>query len=252
MATTSPDILAAIARGAPFDGDAVAVVVAHPDDESIGCGGLLQRMAGATLVVATDGAAPADAAAYGFAAPADYAAARARELRAALRDVRLGTLIELGLADQSAAHRLVDLSLRLDEILRLRKIAAVITHAYEGGHPDHDAIAFATHWAGRRAGADILEMPFYRQGQNGPRFQSFSSDDGVVTVRVAKAEMIAAHASQRDVLAQFSFETERFRRAPVYDFRRLPGALYYGGRPWGLTPEEWQRNAAAALDALPP
>ena len=65
--------------------------------------------------------------------------------------------------------------------------------------------------------------------------------------------MIAAHATQRAVLAQFQMATECCRRAPAYDFRRLPngGALFYQDRPWGLTPEQWQHNAAAALDVLP-
>src|SRR2546430_865373 len=62
----------------------------------------------------------------------------------------------------SSAHR-------LSEILEREKPQAVITHAYEGGHPDHDAAAFAVHAACRLMGEPpaILEMALYhrRDGQ---------------------------------------------------------------------------------------
>ena len=54
------------------------IVVAHPDDETIGMGAQLCRFDDALLVQVTDGAPRDghDAAAHGFATLADYAAAR--------------------------------------------------------------------------------------------------------------------------------------------------------------------------------
>src|SRR6185437_9724842 len=41
----------------------------------------------------------------------------------------------------------------------------VFTHAYEGGHPDHDAVAFAVHAACRLSDIPpaIVEMPYYHR-----------------------------------------------------------------------------------------
>ena len=62
------------------------MVVAHPDDETVGAGATLPLFRRLLLVHATDGAPRdlADARAVGFADAAGYAAARRRELDAAL------------------------------------------------------------------------------------------------------------------------------------------------------------------------
>ena len=68
-------------EGSPLDCHDVAVVVAHPDDETIAIGGQLARMRGVKIVHVTDGA-PADmkdAEANGFSRREDYAAARRRD-----------------------------------------------------------------------------------------------------------------------------------------------------------------------------
>jgi N-acetylglucosamine malate deacetylase 2 len=273
LATTSalrPALLDAIAdperrRIAARD---VAVVVAHPDDETVGCGALLARMDEARLVLVTDGAPRnlADARAHGFANASAYAAARRRELATALEaaGAMARKLIVLGIPDQQAARQLPALSRRLADLFRREAIAEVLTHAYEGGHPDHDATAFAVHAAARLLAREgrrlsVLEMPFYRLGPEGMLAQSIAgpADDAVVTElteeeRARKQRMMQAHATQQGVLAAFGTDAERFRPAPNYDFTVLPneGALYYAGRDWGLTGEEWQRCTRAALAEL--
>jgi LmbE family N-acetylglucosaminyl deacetylase len=50
--------------------------------------------------------------------------------------------------DGELALKLVEMIEYLE--LQLRNVSAVITHPYEGGHPDHDACAFAVQYAARR------------------------------------------------------------------------------------------------------
>ena len=251
-----------------FAGRNIAVVIAHPDDETVGCGALLANLDGADLVVVTDGAPRdlADAKAYGFDTADDYAAARTRELSTALDlgQCRPAAVMELGCADQQAAHRLVPLSLQLAAFLRSHATSVVLTHAYEGGHPDHDATAFVVHAAVRLAASSgrnmtIIEMPYYRLGPAGMLRQRFAPG-GPPAIRLKlgrdarrrKRRMIEAHVTQRTTLAPFRIASEYFRPAPEYHFAALPngGRVLYDRYDWGLSSAEWLRLARAALAEL--
>jgi LmbE family N-acetylglucosaminyl deacetylase len=161
-------ILARLAAG-DCVAERIVIIVAHPDDETIGLGAQLGRFDDALLVHVTDGAPRdgEDARNYGFASVADYAAARQAELAAALRAggaARLRGLV-LGIPDKEAGHDLAGLARRIAGMLRAEAAACVFTHAYEGGHPDHDSAAFAVHAACRLAASPpaIIEMPFYHR-----------------------------------------------------------------------------------------
>jgi N-acetylglucosamine malate deacetylase 2 len=171
--TAAEAVLANLATGGCAT-ERVMIVVAHPDDETIGIGAQLGRFEDGLLVHVTDGAPRdgEDAHAYGFASVADYAAARQAELAAALRAGGAARLrrLALGIPDKQAWQDLAGLARRLAELLREEQPAAVFTHAYEGGHPDHDSTAFAIHAACRLCDTPptIIEMPFYHR--NGGRF----------------------------------------------------------------------------------
>src|SRR5919106_759771 len=85
---------------AAIAGRDTAVVVAHPDDETIGCGALLRRLSGVRVVLVTDGAPRNlfDARTYGFQSAEDYAAKRSAELASALdiAGVSPDRLVKLG------------------------------------------------------------------------------------------------------------------------------------------------------------
>src|SRR6185436_20427168 len=80
--------------------DHVVLVVAHPDDETIGCGAHLSRWAAAlTIVHVTDGSPSddGDAKAAGCASANDYAALRQRELVCAMQVARVEPAQLIGL-----------------------------------------------------------------------------------------------------------------------------------------------------------
>lgn len=250
----------------------VMAVFAHPDDEAIALGGSLSRLNGIRLMHVTDGA-PAnmtDAQANGFSRREDYAAARKRELVAAAAEASIPreALLTLGAADQTAAFRMPVLANLLSIAFRTSKTALAITHAYEGGHPDHDATAFIVHAACRlttgsdRPVPEIVECPLYhmRDGQwfrqeftprspPGARETVVELDTGAVDT---KRRMLLAHHTQRRTLEPFEPVAERFRTAPEYDFSQLPngGELVYEAFDWGVDGRMWLRLAQEARREL--
>lgn len=243
----------------------VVVVVAHPDDESLACGALLPRLGDVAVIHVTDGA-PRNggyACRHGFADPPAYAAARRREVQAALAVAGVGPdrAICLDVPDQAAAPEIAGIARQL--VPRLAGAGIVLTHALEGGHPDHDAVAVAVRAACRLAGPNaptVVEMPFYRAGQAGEGWirQSFSDAAGVAVLRLTPDErrrkqlMLDAHASQADTLRSFGAADEPFRPAAPAERARLLGGTValYDSQPWGVTSAAFQAAAEAALRAL--
>lgn len=263
MGTVGSDILERLARRAPIEAP-VAVVVAHPDDETIGAGASLGLFRKLLLVHVTDGAPKnlSDAKAAGFSTAAEYAAARRGELAAALRagGAVPEQVAELGAPDQGASLAMPALAAALAALLARHRTAAVLTHPYEGGHPDHDATALIVRLAaGRQDRApDVLEMTFYHAGESGMASGDFLPNGAVPVVvaltaaeRERKRAMIAAFATQRATLAPFGVAQEAFRPAPAYEFLHPPhaGRLHYEQYDWGMTGARWRALARDALAA---
>jgi LmbE family N-acetylglucosaminyl deacetylase len=145
-------------------------------------------------------------------------------------------------------------------LIRTAGADSVLTHAYEGGHPDHDACAFAVHAAIRRLnGPAIFEFASYHAGPDGIRTAAFLDEDSTVTTvnlgaaaEAAKQRAFACFKTQQDTLSLFRTDVECFRPAPGYDFRSSPhsGALYYEGFDWGITGAQFREQAALAIRHL--
>ncbi len=247
------------------------LVLAHPDDEAVGMASLLPSLTLAAFVYLTDGAPTdsRDAQAAGCASRNAYAAVRRGELHSALESVGIAAArVEfVDCIDQEASLELVPLTLWLEILMREHAPAIVLTHPYEGGHPDHDSAAFAVHCARRRIEdggnpAPIVgEFTSYHVHEGHWEFGTFlgSPDPRHVLTRTLTADEIAlkrrvigCYASQRAVLREVPLAVERFRVAPDYDFTRPPhdGVLLYEQFPWGISEEQWRQRARAALEAL--
>lgn len=218
----------------------IAVVVAHQDDESIGFGGQLSRMPNCLMVHVTDGS-PADPREWrdrGFKDRQEYAEIRRREVTDALNIVgHAGPRESFAIADQEVCFELSESTQRLVDMFLKHDIRYVLTHAYEGGHPDHDAVAFAAHAAKkilalRGVQLSLIEAPFFRPEGEDSIKQSFVPTQQVATfsyhLRPAQQEqkrkMFDAHATQRSTFAKMSTAQEWLREAPDYDFRDFPNS----------------------------
>jgi LmbE family N-acetylglucosaminyl deacetylase len=247
------------------------VVAAHPDDEVIGAGAQLPRLAHAFFIHVTDGAPRdmRDATLLGLETREAYAALRRRELIRALAVAGIDAqyTMQLGCVDQEAAFNLRDLTWRMFNIFQELQPRTVFTHPYEGGHPDHDATAFACHAAAR-----LIK----KRGKHPPtlfEFTSYHARDGhrvegeflpakihtdVMTFRLKseqqqlKRQLYDCFESQKKVLAGFPIGVERFRLAPRYDFTTPPheGKLYYENFPWGIHGDAWRTHAREILSAF--
>jgi N-acetylglucosamine malate deacetylase 2 len=246
------------------------LVFAHPDDEIVAVGARLGRFRSAVFVHVTDGAPrnEQDSRAHGFATPDDYRRRREEELCGALDMAGLASAsrIHLRIPDQEASFHLPQLTRTLRQLFLDRRPDVVFTHPYEGGHPDHDACAFAVRRAGqsmRRNGLSaplIVESAFYHAGPHGietgcflPHPESTSEICCVLACqeKERKKALLACFASQQETLRCFTAEHERFRVAPQYDFHCPPhsGQLFYEHYPWGMTSEQFCELARQA-DAL--
>lgn len=233
----------------------------------------MPRLEGVNIVVVTDGAPRdmRDAERLGFRSRQEYAATRAGELQRALALVGIGAscIRRLGMVDQETALELPRLIALVRAIVREKAPPLVLTHAYEGGHPDHDACAFAVHHAvallrfRHEPAPVIIEAPFYHAGKLGQGLETGSflpaeSPAREVVCQLSPQEQQSKQAlldcfvTQREFLRCFSVAEERFRMAPVYEFRRQPnfGAVFYDNYSWGVKSRAFCDLAWEAEDAL--
>lgn len=176
-------------------GEQILVIAPHPDDEVIGCGGVLALAARAgrsiTVMIVSDGAASVSG--------DDPSSTRERESLAGLEKIGVTTKPEfLGLPDRHVAEHSVELNQRLVNTLERTRPDLILVPSPLDIHPDHVSVTKAL-WslvqkdpaiANRLARATVA---FYETSQ--PLAPDLLVD--ITDVAEAKFEAIRAHESQR-------------------------------------------------------
>ncbi|OFZ00020.1 MAG: hypothetical protein A2Z97_15600 [Bdellovibrionales bacterium GWB1_52_6] len=260
----------------------VLVVAAHPDDETIGAGALLRGISSNVRIIHMTDGAPRnglDATALGFATVAAYARRRRSELERAVGEagIRPRQLTHFGIPDQELTHCLPEAIQKLRTLIEEFAPAVILTHPYEGGHPDHDSTALAVFIATALVAQTCQRPPMvveftsyhakianaaskHREMETATFLPVTTSPEFTLTLsteeQVQKCLMFAHFETQREVLKNFQVSVEKFRRAPSYDFTQAPhpGPLFYENHPrawtWGMTGKKWRQKAAEVLPCL--
>lgn len=179
----------------------VVVVAAHPDDESLGAGGLIAAAARSGLrveiVCATDGEGSHPESPTHT--PQDLAAIRAVEGTRAARLLGVAGVRRAELPDGDVTGHEEELTTLLVSVVGDGRDTVIVAPWRHDGHPDHEAAGRAAATTARRTGAELWEYPvwFWHWGdpEDAPwsRLQPFLLDDEAVG---AKRQAIGAHVSQ--------------------------------------------------------
>ena len=216
----------------PIAPGGLAAVLAHPDDESVGCGGALALAhdAGATtrLLVVTRGEAGSPDAAT----DPSVGDRREAELICAARALGLDEVSLLdgypdgGVADQAFETLITEIAAWLAD----RRPDAVITFGPHGvtGHPDHVVVGNATRWAVERL-ADVglapnavyVISPIF--DPSGKKYDLSPEELGathrieITDVAPRKADALACHASQDDVGEEAASLRAAIEAGPIFE-----------------------------------
>lgn len=234
------------------------ILVAHPDDELVLCGGLMQSMERAIVVFTTDGAPREESFWRQYGSREAYAQIRRQEAREALalakvEPIFLADHVEGGIADQELFCNLPAAIVAVEKIVARMDPNCILAPSYEGGHPDHDAACFIASCVCRGSKIPVWEGPLYHRRADGTAVtQSFPQQSGdEIELRhegrtlETKIRMFHSYKSQGSILEAFQPERESFRPLAKYDFTLPP-------LPWKLNYEHWGwsmtgRDVAAAF-----
>jgi N-acetylglucosamine malate deacetylase 2 len=214
------------------------IFVAHPDDESIACGGLLQRVPASLVVFATDGTPAGYGLERKFGSLQAYTELRIQEASRALGHITNSSLQWLTRSDGSYfsdMHVYEDLPAAATSLLAIAQPFspdAIVSHVYEGGHIDHDACSFLAMYIAAALSLKRFEFPLYwtdargktvlQQFRDKPSVTADGLEDAAANVMEwqlteeeieCKKKMMAEYHTQRGTVLTFAPDTERFRTA---------------------------------------
>ncbi len=181
----------------------LVLLAAHPDDETLGAGGLLRRCHDIGLdivvIVASDGEASHPSSSTHT--PAALAGLRRAEVVHAVNLLAPGARIRhLGLPDGELAGAVATIrSAVLEELADLGVGALLVAPWRHDGHPDHDALGAVTAGVARGTGALLLEYPIWWWHRATPDETPWADLRALrlsPEVREAKRRALAAHVTQ--------------------------------------------------------
>lgn len=250
----------------------LVVLAAHPDDESLGAGGLIatahRRGIEVLLVLLSAGEhshpnSPTHT-------PEQLAVRRLDEARAALHELAPGArTVFLAVEDGKVAAAQHTVTTRLVDLVGDGRSTLLAAPWRQDGHPDHDAAGRAASAAARRTGARLVEYPVWWWHWARPEDADWSMlvrldlDHDAATSR---DRAIAAHGSQVEPLSEqpgdevllgvgllehFGSRVEHYvLEAPVD--QTLDDLHHAGADPWGVDSRWYERRKRAlTLASLP-
>lgn len=237
------------------------VVAAHQDDETIGIGGLIGRevQSGKRVVVVyvTNGC-------LGHPAGVDQehrVGLRAREARAALSEVGIPgeDVFLLGFPDSLSYMYMSEIVEDLVRLFRILRPVTVYCHSIEGGHLDHDVVAYVTQRAAMRSGCtEVKEWAEYS-----PKFPltacvtgfPFGDPHTVESIHLTAAESrtknsMLAHYHGQLLPPGAMREVEHVRRANVASVRSQLLEIYASSTFYSLRLSRATADAERTLNRL--
>lgn len=236
----------------------LVVIAAHPDDETLGAGGLIavcaRRGIPVTVVVVTDGGAS-------HSDVPGLVQQRQAELAAAIGVLAPGAgIVHLGLPDGATREHRDDVARGLEPIISGSSPSAMIATPWRGdGHRDHRIVGEVSAELAHAASRALIEYPVWLWHWAEPDDERTPWNDLVALGidRDTKRRALAEYGSQTegdapvlrpDFLAHFDRDTEFFVRGGEPEPGDQPGrgiesesggvdSMETGGKPEGLHPE---------------
>ena len=218
----------------------LVVVGAHPDDETLGAGGLMHTaaLAGWRVDVVSATAGEGSHPESPTHPPARLAQRRRTELETAIGLLAPAAEVScLDLADGSLSAHVPELVASLVELIGSRGREVLLCAPWRrDGHPDHEAVGLAAAVAAVRTDARLVEYPIWlwHWGHEPDLpWEHVRRFDLGEAARAAKASAVAAHASQVEPLSAAPGDEVLLGRSLLEHFERDTEILVVDDQPVG-------------------